>query len=71
MYGWIWRKLPGGLAGKLAGSVLLLVGVLALMWFWLFPALEPLLPFDDVRVGGQNVGTTQSPTPDQPVVSAR
>jgi hypothetical protein len=51
MYGWIWRKLPFGLPGKLAGSVLLIVAAVAILWYWAFPAVEPLLPFDDVQVG--------------------
>jgi hypothetical protein len=25
--------------------------VVAVLWFWVFPAAEPLLPFDDVQVG--------------------
>ena len=50
MYAWIWRKLPFGLPGKLVGSTLLVVGVLALLWYWVFPTVEPLLPFDDVQV---------------------
>ncbi|MFE9204076.1 hypothetical protein [Micromonospora sp. NPDC007230] len=50
MYGWIWRKLPFGLAGKLAGSVLLTAAAVALLWFVVFPWAEPLLPFDDVQV---------------------
>ncbi len=51
MYGWIWRKLPYGLPGKLIGSTLLIAAVVAILWFWIFPAAEPLLPFDDVQVG--------------------
>ena len=51
MYGWIWRKLPFGLPGKIIGSVLLVAIAAALLWFWIFPAAEPLLPFDDVQVG--------------------
>ena len=50
MYGWIWRKLPFGLPGKLAGSVLLASAALALLWYVIFPWAEPLLPFDDVQV---------------------
>ena len=57
MYSWIWRMLPGGLPGRLIGSLLLLTGVLALLWFVIFPWAEPLLPFDDVQVG---TGTEQS-----------
>jgi hypothetical protein len=53
MYAWIWRKLPFGLPGKLIGSVLLVTATVALLWFWLFPLAEPLLPFDDVQVTEQ------------------
>ena len=51
MYGWIWRTLPGGLVGKLLGSTVLLVLVVLLLFFVVFPAVEPLLPFADVTVG--------------------
>jgi len=50
VYGWIWRTLPGGAAGKLAGSLLLVTAVAMLLLFVVFPALEPLLPFSDVTV---------------------
>jgi hypothetical protein len=50
VYGWIWRRLPFGLPGKLVGSVLLAAIVGALLWFAVFPWAEPLLPFDDVQV---------------------
>jgi hypothetical protein len=50
LYSWIWRKLPFGLPGKLIGSVLLAVAFLALLWYWVFPTVEPLLPFDDVQI---------------------
>ena len=52
MYGWIWRSLPGGTAGKLAGCVLLLTATVALLFFVVFPAVEPLLPIGDVTVDG-------------------
>ena len=51
MYGWIWRTLPGGLAAKLVGSVVLFLLVVLLLFFVVFPAVEPLLPFGDVTVG--------------------
>jgi hypothetical protein len=50
MYAWIWRKLPGGLPGKLAGSLLLLAGAVALLFLVVFPWAEPRLPFNDVTV---------------------
>jgi hypothetical protein len=50
MYGWIWRHLPFGIAGKLVGSTVLVLAAAAALWFLAFPAAEPLLPFDDVQV---------------------
>jgi hypothetical protein len=54
MYAWIWRKLPFGLPGKMIGSLLLVSVIVAGLWFWGFPAAEPLLPFDDVNVTNQD-----------------
>jgi hypothetical protein len=55
MYGWIWRKLPFGRPGKLIGATVLVIATVAVLWFWVFPLAEPLLPFDDVQVtDGQN-----------------
>jgi hypothetical protein len=56
MYAWIWRKLPFGLPGKLAGSIVLAATVGLLLWYVVFPWATPLLPFDDVQVG---TGTSQ------------
>jgi hypothetical protein len=50
VYGWIWRRLPGGKPGKVIGSVLLALVAAAVLWFWVFPAVEPILPFDDVQI---------------------
>ncbi len=66
MYAWIWRKLPFGLAGKLAGSFLLVATAGLLLWYVVFPWATPLLPFDDVQVGTgtQQVGGPAGPSPD-------
>lgn len=50
MYVWIWRRMPGGLPGKLAGSLVLLAGALALLFYVVFPWAEPRLPFNQVTV---------------------
>lgn len=50
MYTWIWRSLPGGLPGKLLGSLVLLAVAVGLLFFVVFPAVEPLLPLNDVTV---------------------
>ena len=46
MYVWIWRHLPG----KLAGSAILVLAVVALLFLVVFPYVEPRLPFNDVTV---------------------
>jgi hypothetical protein len=46
MYGWLWRRLPFGTRGKIAISVVLVLAVAALLWFVVFPAIDPLLPFN-------------------------
>lgn len=61
MYAWLWRTLPGGLAGKLTGSLVLAAVVVALLFLVVFPAVEPLLPLGDVTVDGDP--TVPAPTP--------
>jgi len=56
MYGWIWRTLPGGRPGKVLGSVVLLAAAIALLFVYVFPAIEPLLPFSDVTVDTEQAG---------------
>jgi hypothetical protein len=56
VYGWIWRTLPGGLPGKLLGCLLLLSAAVLLLFFVVFPEIEPLLPFNEVTVDSQPSG---------------
>ncbi len=51
MYGWIWRHLPGPVAVRITLAVVLVCGVVALLFFVLFPIIDPLLPFNDVTAG--------------------
>ncbi|GAB3853898.1 hypothetical protein GCM10029963_46010 [Micromonospora andamanensis] len=64
MYAWIWRKLPFGLPGKLAGSLLLATTMVALLWYVVFPWAEPLLPFDDVQVTQEDSSVPGAPDGD-------
>ena len=50
MYAWLWRKLPGPFAAKLTVAVVLVLGVVALLMFVVFPWLEPRLWFNEVAV---------------------
>ena len=51
MYTWIWRHLPGPTAARAAQALLLFLIVVALLFFVIFPWLEPYLPFDRVTQG--------------------
>lgn len=48
MYAWLWRQLPGPLAVRIVLAVALVCGVIALLFFVVFPWAEPLLPFNQV-----------------------
>ena len=50
MYTWLWHRIPGGVPGKLAGCTILLLGVVALLFFVLFPWVDPRLPFNQVTI---------------------
>jgi hypothetical protein len=60
MYAWLWRRLPGPWPAKLIGMLALLLGVLALLFYVVFPRVSPSLPFNQVTVDHQ---PSQSPTP--------
>lgn len=67
MYGWIWRKLPFGMPGKVGISLALVAGVGLLLWYLVFPAAEPLLPFDDVQVTDDGGGNGEPGQPEEEV----
>lgn len=50
MYGWIWRHLPGGRPLRALCAALLVAGVVALLFFVVFPAAEPHLPWNNITV---------------------
>jgi len=50
VYGWIWRRLPGGLPGKLLGTALLAAATVLTLWVYVSPPVEDRLPFSDVTV---------------------
>ena len=51
MYATLWRLLPGPLWLKVVWAVVLVGAVVVLLLGWVFPAVEPLLPFDQITVG--------------------
>jgi hypothetical protein len=50
MYGWLWRHLPGPTAVRVVLALLLFVALVAVLFLWVFPWVEPRLPFTDVTV---------------------
>ncbi|WP_426509084.1 hypothetical protein ACPPVO_00305 [Dactylosporangium sp. McL0621] len=67
MYSWLWRHIPfKQWQLKALVSGVLALGVAALLWYQVFPAVEPILPFDDVQVETNDPGadiTIESPAP--------
>lgn len=53
MYVWIWRHLPGTLTLKLAQVLVLFLLVTAVLFFVIFPLIEPHLPISQVTVPGE------------------
>ena len=50
MYGWLWRSLPGAWWLRVLLLLLLAAAVVAVCFTWVFPAIAPLLPFNDITV---------------------
>ncbi|MEO8105897.1 MAG: hypothetical protein ABI720_01145 [Actinomycetes bacterium] len=50
MYAWLWRHLPGPTAVRVVIALTLFVAVVAVLFLWVFPWVEPRLPFTDVTV---------------------
>jgi hypothetical protein len=61
MYTWIWRKLPGGLPGKLAGALILVAAVVVVLFLVVFPWAGPKLPFNHVTVNPPTPTRSSSP----------
>ena len=50
MYAWLWRHLPGPAPVRAVIAVLMLLMIVVALFSWVFPWLEPRLPFTDVTV---------------------
>jgi hypothetical protein len=69
MYAWIWRHLPGPVPVRATVAVLLLLAVVVVLFGWVFPWLEPRLPFTDVTVDAQDMFSTDLSTGGDEVTS--
>jgi hypothetical protein len=50
LYGWIWKHLPGPWPVKALLALALLIAIVLVLFQWVFPWLEPRLPFNQVTV---------------------
>ncbi|SDM10351.1 hypothetical protein SAMN05421869_13631 [Nonomuraea jiangxiensis] len=50
MYAWLWRKLPGSLPIRVLTAAVLVIAVVAVLWYAVFPLFEPMVPVDEVTV---------------------
>jgi hypothetical protein len=72
MYAALWRRVPGGLAAKISAMIGLAASALALLFFVVFPLIEPRLPWNDVTVNTPPLTTPTVPasaSPSAPVIS--
>ncbi len=62
MYGSLWRLLPGPWPVRALQCVILVVGVVAVCFLWLFPAIAVYMPFNNntISTGAQSPGPTTS-----------
>jgi hypothetical protein len=61
VYGWIWNHLPGPTAVRALICAVAFVAVVAVLFTWVFPWIEPRLPFTDVTV--DSMSSTELSTP--------
>ncbi|MEU8140543.1 hypothetical protein [Nonomuraea sp. NPDC048901] len=50
MYGWLWDRLPGGTGTKLLAATALVAVAGVVLWYAVFPLLEPAVTLDEVTV---------------------
>jgi hypothetical protein len=50
MYGFIWRHLPGPLLLRILLALVLVAAVVAVLFLWVFPAVAPVMPFNNGTV---------------------
>jgi len=58
MYGWLWNHLPGPTPVRVLLALLVASALVVVLFAWVFPWLEPRLPFTDVTV--DTAGTSLS-----------
>lgn len=49
-YGWLWRVLPGPVVVRALQLIVLAAVVIGALFAWVFPAIAPLMPFNETTV---------------------
>ena len=57
MYAWLFRHLPGPLWVRILLTVLVLAAIVVALFGWVFPAIVPVMPFNDGVVGAAAAGS--------------
>lgn len=55
MYAWLWRHLPGPTPVRVLTCLALAFAIVALLFLYVFPWMEPRLPWTDVTVDREAV----------------
>jgi hypothetical protein len=61
MYAWLWKHLPGDLLTRLCTAAGIMVVAGLVLWYLVFPWVEPKLRFDHGTVGGSSAPANPSP----------
>lgn len=62
MYAALWRLLPGGRALKALQMLVLAAAFVAVLFAWVFPAVTPHLPFENVTIDAPTDAPSGAPT---------
>jgi len=63
MYAALWRRLPGGRLAKSVSALALFAATVVVLFAWVFPAVSPHLPFEDVTVPAPTGGPSPTSRP--------
>ncbi|MFC6883584.1 MULTISPECIES: hypothetical protein [Actinomadura] len=66
MYAWLWRHLPGRWQARTALAVGLALAFAAVLWYLVFPWVEPKVQFDHGVVDGTPASSTAPTAPATP-----
>jgi len=62
VYSSLWRRLPGGRWARSLQALLLFVLAVAVLFLWVFPAVTPYLPYENVTVTPPSPSSTSATT---------